>query len=134
MPSRFAEALGAAEPLFDEHIGETLTVVPMKNGDYGMARDPDRAPFDVVGLEAYVDPATADVGRLQARYAYEETEFEIRRALLAGRVLRKDDQVVLSERSSAPRYKVSRVDDVDPERIGIVLTRLTGNGSDVPGA
>lgn len=134
MPSPFAAALAAAEPIFDAQIGEAIRVVPMAaGGDFGRRADSARPAFDVVGLSNYVDPSTSDIGSMNARVRYEETEVEIRWPLLAGRTIRVGDEVVLDERPMKPRFKVGRRDDADPERLVLVLVRLAGDRNDVPG-
>jgi len=125
MASPFAAALAQMDERLDEHMGEAIAVTPMRAGDFGTTADPDRPAFTVKALVDYVDPSAADVGKLQARLVYSETVVEIRRAVLAGRRLRKNDEIVLVEQSGTPRLKISRVDDVDPERLFVTLARLT---------
>lgn len=134
MPSPFAAALAAAEPIFDAQIGETIRVVPMAaGGDFGRRADSSRPAFEVIGLSSFVDPSTADIGGMNARVRYEETEVEIRWALLAGRSIRVNDEIVLKDRPMKPRFRVGRRDDADPERLVLVLVRLAGDETDVPG-
>lgn len=124
MPSPFATALAAADAVFDEHMGERVRFTPQVVSDFGATPDAGRPAFECVGLANYVDPSAADIGRLDARYSYEESEIEIRYALLPGYSLRKNDEVVLLERRHQPRLKISRVNDNDPERLVLTLTRL----------
>jgi hypothetical protein len=125
-PSPFAAALAAMDADLDTHMGETISIVPVRVSDYGTAPDPERSTFDVVALVNYVDPSAADSGKMESRVAYEETEVGIRRALLpTGSKVRKNDEVLLLDRPGTPRLKVSRIDDVDPERLCLTLARLS---------
>ena len=125
MPSPFAEALSAMEKRLDTHMGERIGFSPMKNEDFDTAADPERVPFEVVGLADFVDPSSADIATLDARVPFEELEIEVRREVLpAGTVIRKNDQVELLERPGSPRYKVGRVDTSDPGRLRMALSKI----------
>jgi hypothetical protein len=122
--------MSEAEAHFDEHLGDLITLVPIVASDFGRTIDTTREPLEVVVLTNYVAPSASDVGHMEARLAYEETEAEIRRANLpaGGFKFRKEDEVIFGEYPGEPRFKISRVDDVDPDRIFLTLARLA-NGS-----
>lgn len=123
--------MSEAEAHFDEHLGDLITLVPIVASDFGRTIDTTRDPLEVVALTNYVAPSAADVGHMEARFAYEETEVEIRRANLpAGEFnLRKEDEVIFAEFPGEPRFKISRIDDVDPSRIFLTLARLANGGT-----
>jgi hypothetical protein len=126
MPSPFWSTLARLEHKFDAAMGEAARVTPQASGDFGAAADPDRPPFEVVALVHEFDPSAADAGQMLARLPYEEFELEIHRPSLAGRQIRKGDDVQLVERPGAPRFNVSRIDDVDVGRMRITLARKAG--------
>lgn len=125
MPSSFAAAMARADVVFDQVMGDRVRITPMANTDFGERADDSRPAFEIVVLVNFLDPSAADVTTLKARIAYEETEIEIRREVLAGRQLRKDDQVQLLDHPAAPRLKVSRIDTLDPTRLILTLSRLS---------
>lgn len=128
-PSPFSTALAEADERLDEHLGELITIVPIVAGDFGRTIDTSREPLEVLALVNYVAPSAADVGHMEARFAHEETDVEIRRALIpTGFKFRKEDEVIFTERADEPRFKISRIDDVDADRIGLTLARMA-NGS-----
>lgn len=124
MPSPFRQALIAAEPAFDVHMGDRVRFVPMLAGDFGATPDGTRAAFEVSALVNYQDPSAADIGKMNARVPYEETTVEVQRSLLAGRVIRKDDQVILLDEEGEPTLKVSRIEGNDPTRRLFVLAKI----------
>jgi hypothetical protein len=123
MTSPFWSTLNRIEHKFDALMGEVVRITPQASGDFGAAADPDRPPFEVVALVHEVDPSSADAGQMLARLPYEEWELEIHRPALAGRAIRKGDDVQLIRRPGAPRFSVSRPDDVDANRIRLTLAR-----------
>lgn len=127
MTSPFAAAAAAMDEDLDGHMGETIQIVPVLMSDYGSAPDPARATFDVVALLSEQDPLVADAGRMMVRVPYEEWTAEFRRALLpVGMVVRKNDEVLAIDRPGAPRFKIVRLEDVDRERIALILAHIAG--------
>lgn len=134
MPNPFRRALAKADTALDTKMGDAVRFTPMLQSDFGTMADPDRDELELVALVNYVDPSTADISKLDARVAYEETEIEIRRETLpAGVEFRKGDQVTLLDHPDLPRFKINRKDTNDPSRIVLNLSRIKG-GSDEPGA
>ncbi len=126
MPSAFWSKLAAVEHKFDALMGEAVRIVPQASGDFGAGADPDRPPFEVTALVHEVDPSAADAGQMLGRLPYEEWELEIHRPALAGRQVRKGDEIQLPDRPNAPKFTVSRVDDVDAGRVTLTLARKAG--------
>ena len=126
MPSPFATALAQMDVDLDAHLGEEVSLIPMIAGDYDQSADPARQEVNVIALVNFVDPSSADISTLDARVRYEEVEIEVDRSLLPtdpGWILKKQDEVVLLERPSSPRYKIGRVDTIDPVRLYITLSK-----------
>lgn len=126
MPSPFWSTLARLEHKFDAAMGESVRITAQASGEFGAAADPDRPPFEIVALVHEVDPSAADAGSMLARMPYEEWELEIHRPALAGRQIKKGDDVQLVERPSAPRFNISRIDDVDAGRVRVTLARKAG--------
>ena len=124
--SPFAAALAAADVVIDAQMGEDISIIPCVPGDFGAVPDSERPAFDVVGLVYETDPSAADAGSMMTRLPYEEWEIEVRREHLAGRRVRKGDEVLLLDRPGSPRFVVSRIDDVDRSRIIMALTSIGG--------
>ena len=125
MVSPFAAALSEAELALDEHLGESVSVLPMRVSDFGRAPDPERPAFDVPALVTLQDPSSANAAGLEVRVAYDEVEVEIRRALVPIR-LAKNDEIALGERPDAPRLKVNRIERLDEERLVLVCGPVAG--------
>lgn len=126
MPSPFRRALAKADVVLDKKLGDQVRIVPMRKGDFASTVDDTRPVIEAVALVGYVDPHAADIAQLDARVPYEETEIEIRRALLPdGWKIRKGDEVYLLDEPGQPRHKVGRVNLNDPERVVVTLSRIT---------
>lgn len=124
----FRRALAKSDRVLDVKMGEAVSIVPMRSGDFGDRVDPDRVTHDTVALVNWVDPSSADISRLESRVAYEETEIAIRRSLLPdGFKPRKGDYVILLDQPGSPRHKVNRVDANDPERLLITLAPIAAS-------
>lgn len=126
MPGGWADALARLDEDLDAHLGETVQVTPMRPGDFAVTPDPDRPAFDVMAQVFEHDGSTADISKLGARVPYEEVEVAIRRALLAGRTIRKNDEVLLVDRPGALRFRVMRVETIDRERVALTLSQTKG--------
>ena len=123
MTSPFSAALAVMEQVLDNHVGETIQLVPCRHTDYAESLpDPNRATRDVMALVHEHDTSTVDISSLTARVPYEEIEVVIRRALLGTLQLRKNDEVVLVDRPGSPRFRVMRIDRLDEQRIGLALS------------
>jgi|GEM_PF-4856143 len=130
MPSPFAAALVEAEAVLDQHLGESVTVIPMVASDFGRTVDGIRPAFDAVALVTVQDPSSANAEGMEVRVAYDEVTVEIRRALLPAYRLAKNDEILLLERPGSPRVKVNRIERLDEERIVLVC----GPVADLPHA
>lgn len=118
MPSPFFEALTAADALLDAHVGETVSIVPMRNTDFARGVDPERDTVDVLALVDFTDPSSADISVVTPRYAHASWQIEVRRTSLPdGFRLRLNDEVLLLDRPGSPRTKVTQVDNQDPTRL-----------------
>lgn len=124
MPSRFAEAMAAADVALDAHMGEDVQVTPMRRGDFAAVPDPDRPAFDVTALVVDGDPSSTPIAKMDVRVVHEEWRVEVRRAVLAGRKVRKGDEIVLLERPGSPRIVVTFVERLDRERLHLVCGPL----------
>lgn len=124
MPSPFAAALAKMDADLDVHMGEVVAFAPQASGKFAARPDPARPAFSLACLVHDVDPSTADIGSMESRVRYEEWELEIRREVLAGRVLRKGDRAELTERAHLPLLEVARIDDTDRTRLRLTLARL----------
>jgi len=115
MPSRFAAALADMEHALDGEFGESVRITPIKFSDFGRVPDGARAARDVIAKVSVPDLSSANIPGLDARVAYEEIEIEIRRQLLPGYEIVKNDEFVLSERPGMPHVKVNRTERLDEE-------------------
>jgi len=125
MASPFAQALAAAEPAFDEHMGDQVQITPMRSGDFARLPDPDRPAFDVVALVSSDDQASTDVPKLAARVVMENWIVEVRRSQLAGRLVRKGDEMILLDEQDSPRVVVNHVERLDRERMSFVCAPVS---------
>lgn len=124
----FASALGMMNADLDQHLGETVDVVPFKAGDYGAAPDPVRPAFRCIALVHEHDPQSADVPKIEGRVTYSEWEVEIRRANIpALRRIQTNDRIVLASRSPVLRLVVNRVDRYDLDTIAMTCSPEGGD-------
>lgn len=122
MPSAFGAIMNRLDADLDAHLGENISLIPMKNGDFGRTPDPDRAVLDCVALVNEVDPSAADVGKMMVRVPYSEFELEVARSVLAGAKFKKDDEALLLDRDGSPRCVIVRVDDADRGRVCFICS------------
>lgn len=125
MPSPFAAALSEADRVIDGHLEEDVSIVPMTGGRYGDSVDNERPVIDVKALVDFTEPSAANIEKLEAMVAYEQWEVEIRRALLPeGYRIKKNDEVQLLDRPGAPKTRVMRRNEQDPERLCLTLSPI----------
>lgn len=125
MASPFAVALAAAEPAFDDHMGDAVQITPMRSGDFERLPDPDRPAFDVVALVSSDDQASTDVPKLGARVVMENWIVEVRREQLAGRRVQKGDEMILLDEENSPRVVVNHIERLDRGRMCFVCAPVS---------
>lgn len=126
MTSRFAVAAARCEVDIDREGGELVRFVPMQSGEFGRAADAARPAFEVTALVAFDDPSAIDVPTLAMRISHEQIEVAVRWELLAGRKIRKNDEVHLLDQPRLPPMKVDRLERLDPYRLTLVCGPIVG--------
>lgn len=126
MPSPFSALMAAADESIDGVFGETIRIEPQfAGGDYAVTADPDRLPFECLGVVTYVlDTLRAEgSGKSNSalpRLAGEAVRVSIRASLLGGASIRQKDRLVMLER---PGDEALIVHAIEPDDVGRILLR-----------
>lgn len=113
----------------DEDFGESIRFEPMVSSQYGgAAADPGRAAFTIIAV-LRMGGDEADLGgdrsgNWNAKVPTMPGALHVDRVKLAGRVLKKGDQVVALDRPGQPRFEIARVDPMHVARLVLPLTAL----------
>lgn len=130
MPSRFSVFEKRLSRSVDHTYSETTRIVPMARGKLSTSADPDRQPYEIVGI---VDLSPMVVGaRASSRYvadsgsvtadkihvSYSEQLLPVNRALWP----RKDDEIECDDRPDPIRLKV---EVAEPDGLGRMIVKCT---------
>jgi hypothetical protein len=118
--SPFRAAAVRAEADLDAHLADRVQITPMRNGDFARVPDAQRPAFDVMALVAAGEPTSVDIPKFDSRAISEVWHVDILRAELAGRRIRKGDEVILLDWPGSPRLVVSYQEPGDADRVCLV--------------
>jgi len=120
MSSPFRAAASRAESDLDAHLADRVQITPMRSTDFARVPDPDRPAFDVIALVACGEPSAINIPRVDMRAVSEVWHVEVRRAEMAGRRVRKGDEIILLDEPGSPRVIVTHLEPGDPDRVCLV--------------
>jgi hypothetical protein len=109
----------------DEHISETVTLIPITQGEWGLTADVSRATIDVPALIVEHDQSSISIAKMDGRMPYGEVEIAVRRSQIPPDYkIRKGDQVRFIDRDPVMLFEISRIERLDQNRLGFSLKPL----------